>query len=64
MGASLLACNLHLLQMEPINEQVDEDDDGPDLNMVCSSITEVEPVSRSCFSNLAIIPVNICFVVM
>jgi len=34
-------------------QSVDEADDGTDLNMMCSSITEVEPVSCERFSNLA-----------
>ena len=33
------------IELEESKKEVNEVDDGPDLNMMCSCITEVEPVS-------------------
>jgi len=52
VNASVLAPDLWLLQVREVqmkdhNDEVDKIDDGIELNMMCSSITEVEPVSKS-----------------
>jgi len=41
------------LQTEDSVEQVDEVDDAADLNMTCSDVREVDPVSYRYFLNLS-----------
>jgi len=49
------------VKVEESSEQADDEvDDGTDLNMMCCSVTEVEPVSRECFSDLVTRTVSCC----